>query len=289
MSSFIPGIELSRNFYEEIVCKLVHQPHAAALIGEGSEVLGFDQPRSTDHSWGPRLQVFVHSSQVEQVSLAINCGLPSEYQGYPVQFYSWQTSSVKHHVEVTTLDKWLSTQLRIDSKTALTPEKWLSLLQQHLLQFTSGGVFRDDLGDLTKMRERLSWYPADVWLWMMASQWHLIGNTEHLLGRTAESNDARGSVLVACRLVRLIMELCFLQEQKYWPYLKWFGTAFAKLPIAETIGPILDKILGAADQRTRENGVTQALEIVAEMINFTAWPIRLEYGYKNELQASNST
>lgn len=169
MSSFIPGIELSRNFYKEIVCKLIHQPHAAALIGEGSEVLGFDQPRSTDHSWGPRLQVFVPSSQVEQVSLAINYGLPSEYQAYPVQFYSWQTSSVKHHVEVTTLDNWLSSQLRIDSKTALTPEKWLSLPQQHLLQFTSGGVFRDDLGDLSQMRERLSWYPADVWLWMMAS------------------------------------------------------------------------------------------------------------------------
>lgn len=163
--------------------------------------------------------------------------------------------------------------------------------------------------------------------------------------------------MVACRLVRLIMELCFLQEQKYWPYLKWFGTAFAKLPIAETIGPILDKILGAADQRTRENGVTQALEIVAEkhnslrltpeippvfehfkvgindavrpylvlnagsyveacksaitdkilsklvtvgsidqlthvddaLINFTAWPMRLEYGYKNEMQVSHST
>ena len=48
MTSFIPGIELSRNFYEEVVRKLVEPPHAAAVIGEGSEVLGFDQPRSTD-------------------------------------------------------------------------------------------------------------------------------------------------------------------------------------------------------------------------------------------------
>ena len=54
MTSFIPGIELSRNFYEEVIRELVEPPHAAALIGEGSEVLGFDQPRFTDHSWGTR-------------------------------------------------------------------------------------------------------------------------------------------------------------------------------------------------------------------------------------------
>lgn len=123
------------------------------------------------------------------------------------------------------------------------------------------------MGELTDMRERLSWYPTDVWLWMMASQWHLIGNAEPLLGRTVEANDIRGSVLVAYRLVRLIMELCFLQERQYWPYLKWFGTAFSKLRIGSAIGPILDRILGASDQQSRENGVMQALQIVAEKHN----------------------
>ncbi|WP_052487618.1 DUF4037 domain-containing protein [Gordoniibacillus kamchatkensis] len=268
MSSFVPGIVLSRHFYEDVVSKLVDQPHAAALIGEGSEVLGFDQPRSTDHSWGPRLQIFVEPAQVDKVSLAVEGGLPASYKGFPVQFYSWQAGTVKHHVEVTTLNQWLLSQLRIDSHTALTAEKWLSMPQQHLLQFNSGAVFRDDPGELTRMRERLSWFPDDVWLWMMASQWHLIGNTEHLLGRTAEANDARGSTLVAFRLVRLIMELCFLQERRYWPYLKWFGSAFSKLSIAPVIGPVLDDILGASDQRSRENKVAQALGIVAEKHNF---------------------
>lgn len=267
MAAFIPGIELSRHFYEEVVCKLVEVPHAAALIGEGSEVLGFDQPRSADHSWGPRLQLFVHPSEIENVSLAIERGLPAEYKGYPVPFYCWKTGTVRHHVEVTELDSWLSSQLRIDSGTELTPQTWLSMPQQHLLQFTSGAVFEDDRGELSGMRKRLAWYPDDVWLWMMASQWHFIGNTEHLLGRTAEANDRRGSMLVACRLVRLIMELCFLQERRYWPYLKWFGSAFAKLAVAPAIGPILDTILEATDPSTRENGVTRALEIAAEKHN----------------------
>lgn len=270
MTSFIPGIELSHYFYEDIVSKLVNQPHAAALLGEGSEVLGYDQQRSTDHSWGPRLQLFVHSSQIDAILLAIDQGLPAEYRGYPTRYYSWQTDSVNHHVEVTALDRWLPSQLGIEPGSEPTWEQWLSIPQQHLLQFTAGAVFHDDLGELTRMRKRLAWYPAEIWLWMMASQWHLIGNTEPLLGRTAEANDRRGSAMVANRLVRLIMELSFLQEQRYWPYLKWFGSAFSRLAIAPVLGPILDTILEAADQQSRETGVRQALTLVAEQHNTLA-------------------
>lgn len=73
--------------------------------------------------------------------------------------------------------------------------------------------------------------------------------------------------MVTQHLVRLIMELCFLQEKRYWPYLKWFGTAFSKLPVASEIGPVLDRILRASNQQARENEVTHALQIVAERHN----------------------
>lgn len=61
---FTPGIELSRSFWEEIarpllIAQLHDERWAAALIGWGSEVLGFDTVRSTDHSWGPKLYVFL--------------------------------------------------------------------------------------------------------------------------------------------------------------------------------------------------------------------------------------
>jgi hypothetical protein len=47
MPEFIPGLELSRLFYWEIVRPLLDQrysqlSHAAALLGPGSEVLGLD-------------------------------------------------------------------------------------------------------------------------------------------------------------------------------------------------------------------------------------------------------
>ena len=50
MPQFIPGIELSRRFYAEAVLPILHKnlpnlPHAAAHIGPGSDVLGFDTDR----------------------------------------------------------------------------------------------------------------------------------------------------------------------------------------------------------------------------------------------------
>ena len=187
--------------------------------------------------------------------------------GYPVQFYSWKTKKVQHHVEVTSLENWLDSQLRIHQLTEMTAAKWLSTPQQHLLQITAGAVFHDDLSKLEEMRRQLSWYPHDVWLWMMASQWHLIGNTQHLLGRTIEVPDLRGSSLIAYRLVRLIMELSFLQERQYWPYLKWFGTAFSRLHIVQTLGPILDTVLKSGDYSIRENSINEALKLLGNQHN----------------------
>lgn len=51
---FIPGLELSRRFYWEAVRPVLDDAypnlsHSAALIGHGSEVLGFDTPMSADH------------------------------------------------------------------------------------------------------------------------------------------------------------------------------------------------------------------------------------------------
>ena len=60
MPEFVHGLDLSEHFYREVIApRLVSTSHAAALLGWGSDILGFDTPRSIDHGFGPRLQVFV--------------------------------------------------------------------------------------------------------------------------------------------------------------------------------------------------------------------------------------
>lgn len=60
----LSGIELSRRYWLEVVAPIIDDllpgvPRAAARVGAGSDVLGFDDERSTDHGWGPRVVIFV--------------------------------------------------------------------------------------------------------------------------------------------------------------------------------------------------------------------------------------
>jgi hypothetical protein len=78
--SHVPGIELSRRFYREVVQPLLNHhfgplPHTAALIGTGSEVLGLDTERSTDHDWGPRLLLFLRPDDTARHGEAIDAML----------------------------------------------------------------------------------------------------------------------------------------------------------------------------------------------------------------------
>jgi hypothetical protein len=46
-ADFVAGLDLSRGFYSDVVAPLMAgRRHSAARLGEGSEVLGFDTPRS---------------------------------------------------------------------------------------------------------------------------------------------------------------------------------------------------------------------------------------------------
>ena len=54
MADFIPGIRLGKLFYIEAVKPILNATFpdlqfSAALIGSGSEILGFDTEMSTDH------------------------------------------------------------------------------------------------------------------------------------------------------------------------------------------------------------------------------------------------
>lgn len=91
MVAFIPGMELARDFFEDIVEPLLPGALAlsAGLIGPGSEVLGFDSEMSTNHDWGPRVMIFLSASdhgRAERIAEVLRRDLPREFRGYPTNF-----------------------------------------------------------------------------------------------------------------------------------------------------------------------------------------------------------
>ncbi|MGH8935766.1 MAG: DUF4037 domain-containing protein [Acidimicrobiia bacterium] len=268
MAMFVPGLDLARAFYERIVAELVSGvAHAAALVGEGSEVLGFDNDRSTDHSWGPRLQIFVEPDRLDDVRAAVEVGLPKDFEGWPVRFPAWRSGRIDHHVEVTTVADWLEAHLGFDPRPSMTSARWLATPQQLLLEVTAGEVFWDDTGELTAVRKLLSWYPDDVWLWVMACQWHHLSEVEPLVGRTAEVGDELGSRTLAASQVSNAMRLCLLQERRFAPYPKWLGTTFGRSMAAGDLDGPLRAVVEADDHRARETALVQVYETLARRHN----------------------
>lgn len=255
----VKGLDLARSFYREIVAPVLDVPHAACLIGEGSEVLGYDTVRSTDHEWGPRVQVLVEAAQVNSVRQAIENVLPAIYRGYPTRWYSLSEGRVASHTEVDTPEGWLQQKLPTIPFSNPDIAAWLAAPQQHLRQLTAGEVFQDNIGVLTRLRATYQWYPLDIWRWIVAAQWHLIGTTEPLLGRAIEIGDHRGARILTGRLCRLMMEMGYLQERRYRPYAKWFGSGFAELSANATLGPVIDEALTEHPTIQRDGPLQQAL------------------------------
>jgi hypothetical protein len=288
MSNFIRGLELSRLFFEEAVRPIIEADfpalrYGAALIGTGSEVLGFDTEMSTDHGWGPRVDLFLeeegYESTRDAVAEALRQKLPHRFRGYPTSFTAPDPTDngvqrleardggpVNHKVELMTPRFFFLNYLAFRIEHDIEPADWLTFPEQKLRTIKSGAVFHDPIG-LEEIRKRFSYYPQDVWLYLLAAGWARIGQEEHLMGRAGLVGDEIGSALIGARLVRDIMRLCFLMERVYAPYPKWFGTAFQSLVCAAKLSHALRATLAAADWRERERHLADAYETIASMHN----------------------
>jgi Domain of unknown function (DUF4037) len=299
---FLPGVELCRLFYAEAVRPLLGDlPHAAARIGGGSDVLGFDTERSTDHDWGPRLELFLRDGDGDGLSEMLSRRLPTRFRGWSTHFpdkgerVRWRADTdgpVDHYITITDAGSWLTGRLGFDPRDGVTLLDWLCTPWQRLAEVTGGGLFHDDIGELTAVRERLAWYPDDVWRYVLACQWHRIGREESFMARAAEAGDDFGSRMAAARVAREVGRLVLLLGRVWPPYQKWLGLALRGRPDlalrgrpgfalreradlarvkavmrTDSVADRLDEALRAADVAGREEALCAALEAAGSRQN----------------------
>ena len=287
MDDFIPGLELSRRFYQEIVRQLLDEyfpevTYSAALLGHGSEVLGFDTERSMDHHWGPQLQLFLaeddHQRYSSDIRSVLSDRLPRTFLGYPTSFTEPDEEGVQlleeensgpinHRVITCPIRSFFENILGINPYDEIDVTDWITFPQQEPLGITSGEVFYDGLDELNRILDKFRYYPKDVWLYLLACQWMKISQEEAFAGRCAEVGDEIGLRIITARQVRELMRLCFLLEKRYMPYSKWLGTAFSQLRCSGEMTPIFRGVLNVTDWKETEKWFSLAYEFVGNLHN----------------------
>ncbi|WP_433293261.1 DUF4037 domain-containing protein [Actinoplanes sp. CA-030573] len=226
----VNGIEISRRHYlAEVAPGLAGVPHAAALLGPGSEILGYDDEVSPDHDFGPRVQVF-----------------------YP---------------DHDTVGEFFSGWLGFDPAEGVSVADWLLTPTQIFASLTRGAVFHDPSGELGARRAAISFYPDDIWRYALAAAWRKVGQEESFVARTGSTGDDLGSRVLAARLVRELIRIAFLVERCWAPYGKWLGRAFGELKVAGRLSPLLSSALSATSWRSREEALVAAASLLGSATN----------------------
>ncbi len=301
MSEFIKGMELCESFFHDHARQIIEEyfpglNYSAGLIGYGSDVLGYDDAVSTDHMWGPRFYLFLDKGDIEKkdkIFQALCANLPYTYKGYSVNFTEPdpQDCGVQHPefiqegmvnplIFIRTFEDYLMEQLGRASLDDIRPYEWLAFSEHRLLSLVSGKFFVDGLqcgGIISKIR----YYPKDVKLYLIASNWENIAQEQAFVRRCADCGDEIGSRIIGARICERLMRLCFLYKDTYAPYSKWFGTAFGRLEVNDELKRAINNGLSAVSLQEREDNLVRAQALTADLHNAAALTEFVDYRQEN--------
>ncbi len=139
---------------------------------------------------------------------------------------------------------------------------WLCLTGQSLLEVTAGPVFTDTLGALTRLRQKLAWYPDSVWRYVVAADWARLGEDLPLMGRTGQRGDDLTSRVLAGRIAHTAMHLAFMLARRWPPYPKWLGTMLTPLPVGGELVRGLAAGLTAQHWQHRQHAMRDAVAVL---------------------------
>lgn len=246
------GLELSRLFFEEHGLPMLREkfpealPYlAAGLVGRGSEMLGYDDALSADHDFEPGFCLFLPAEAVIDRRTAFELEraysyLPREYKGFKRANLSSQ-DDLRHGI-IRAADFYSNLTGSPDGN--LSAAQWLSLSDYNLLEATNGEIYFDNLGEFTRIRTALSYYPSDIRLKKLAGELYLMGQSgSYNFNRTIAHGETAAAQLGLSRYAEACLHVIFLINRAYMPYYKWAFRALRALPILGDLGDSLEYLL----------------------------------------------
>lgn len=237
------GIEISRQFFSEVVLPMVEEnwPQVSkqmgcGIFGNGSDAAGLDDEISMDHHWGPRTQILLPANLFKlsgnKLQQYLDKNLPDSFQGYQVLRVS-QTAS---GVSVESMDDFFR-KFTWGARAPRSHKGWFRCTEADLFHATNGEVWHDPSGALTRRRDGFAYFPEVIWK-KKAADWcmFLAGrDSAYNINRCHKRGDWASAYMFLGQALKRAMELGFLLSRQYAPYTKWLHRLFVRLPIAKKV------------------------------------------------------
>lgn len=267
---FRNGLELCEAFYEEFGKPMIRQRFpeyeqviAVGLVGEGSECFGFDDQVSRDHDFGPGFCLWLTDPVYDEIGEELQRAydeLPSTYMGVT----RFTTLKAQKRVGVFRIGDFYESLIGLRD-VPTTQNQWLFLDDYRLATAVNGKVFKDDLGEFSRIRKGiLAYYPEEVRLKKIARQAALMAQSgQYNYSRMFGRGEKVTAAIALSEFMKHTMAMVYLLNRTYAPFYKWMHKGMERLAILPEIRDILNALV---DFQTGDERIPQTIEIIVALI-----------------------
>ena len=251
----LTGMEICKKFYEEYGRAMIHEKFpeyedqmAVGLVGEGSEVFGYDDAFSRDHDFGPGFCIWLP----KELYKAMGDKVQEEYDKLPQTYMGITRATTemgKGRVGVWRMGDFFEqyTGYREPPEIAAA---WVEIDDYKLATVTNGEVWRDDLGEFSRRRSGFLAQPPEAYrvkLARMISSMSQMGQANY--ARSMARKDYVTAAICIAKYMEDTLHCLFLLNDQYAPYYKWLLTGSKSLEILPEVGDMLRALADTKDQR----------------------------------------
>lgn len=269
------GLELSEKYFNEYGAKMIDTEFAefsgriaAGLVGEGSECFGYDDELSLDHDFEPSFCLFITEEDERKFGFKLErayAKLPKEFMGFKRQLISPAGGNRRGVIIIEDFYK----KFLGDKNAPDSIKRWLFTPPYMLKTACNGKIFRDPLGEFSKVREvLLKSYPEDIRRKKIAAHVIMMAQSgQYNYARCVSRGETGAAQLAIFEFVKNAISTVYLLNKEYEPYYKWAYRGMRDLPILSDLEMTLSTITELGNSKSQASEKAEIIEDVAKLIN----------------------
>ena len=230
MNNKMKGMELSELYFKSVYLPVLekdfpdlYKKMAVGLAGEGSECFGYDDEMSQDHDFGSSCCIWLTQEDYEKYGRRLSDALeslPKEFMGFrALNISEWGNE----RRGVLNMNDWYYKFLGMETYPSNLYD-WRLIPETALAAATNGKVFVDNLGEFTKIRDKLSeYFPEDIRLNKIATRCMKIAQSgQYNFSRCMKRNEIVAARMAETEFLDEAVHMIYLLNRRYKPFYKWF-------------------------------------------------------------------